>query len=232
VELQTKQLRESLEQISQERDRSDELLLNILPSEIAHELKEKGKAEARNYEMVSLIFTDFKEFTEISEKMNAIQLVDEINHCFIGFDSICEKHKVEKIKTIGDAYMAVAGLPIQTPETAKVAVNTALEMQEFIQQRKVERERNGEVAFEMRIGIHSGPVVAGIVGSKKFQYDLWGDTVNTASRIEQLGEVGKVNISQATYNLLKKDPDFVFESRGKLEVKGKGEMAMWFVSKA
>ena len=231
VHEQTRQLRNSLEEISKERDRSEKLLLNILPVEIASELKEKGKADARNYEQVSIIFTDFKEFTQISEKMNAIELVDEINHCFEGFDAICEKHQVEKIKTIGDAYMAVAGLPKLTSQTAKTAVMAAFEMLEFIESRKIERECNGEVAFEMRIGIHSGPVVAGIVGSKKFQYDIWGDTVNTASRIEAMGDVGRVNISQTTYELIKKDPEFRFEKREKVAVKGKGEMQMWFVYK-
>lgn len=162
----------------------------------------------------------------------------EINHCFEAFDGIIEKYNVEKIKTIGDAYMAAGGLPVPTDDSVKNTVLAALEMQDFIVKRKNEFDaqisspsgRPGGARFEMRVGIHTGPVVAGIVGVKKFQYDIWGDTVNTASRIESNGEAGKVNISQATYELLKGDPDFSFESRGKIEAKGKGEIEMWFVS--
>jgi class 3 adenylate cyclase len=216
--------------IEAERDRSESLLLNILPSEIAEELKEKGKAEARDFEMVSILFTDFKGFTEQSAKLSASNLVAEINHCFQAFDGIIEKYGIEKIKTIGDAYMAAGGLPVPTDDSVKNSVLAALEMQAFIARRKAENEAKGETAFQMRVGIHTGPVVAGIVGVKKFQYDIWGDTVNTASRIEGSGEVNKVNISEATYRLLKGDPDFEFENRGKIEVKGKGEMEMYFVS--
>jgi class 3 adenylate cyclase len=212
------------------------MLLNILPEEIAQELKEKGKADARNFDLVSILFTDFKGFTEASAKMSASDLVSEINHCFEAFDGIMEKYGIEKIKTIGDAYMAAGGLPVPTDDSVKNTVLAAIEMQDFIVKRKNEFDAqisspSGRLggAFEMRVGIHTGPVVAGIVGVKKFQYDIWGDTVNTASRMESNGEVGRVNISQATYELLKDDPDFAFESRGKIEAKGKGEMEMWFV---
>ncbi len=217
--------------IETEKDRSNNLLLNILPADIAEELKIHGKAEARDFDMVSILFTDFKGFTSASEKMSAKDLVANINHCFEAFDGICEKYKVEKIKTIGDAYMAAGGLPVPTEDSIKNTVLAALEMQHFITQLHQEKEAKGEHAFEMRVGIHTGPVVAGIVGVKKFQYDIWGDTVNTAARIESNGDVGKVNISQATYEFLKDDPDFTFESRGKIEAKGKGEIAMYFVSK-
>jgi adenylate cyclase len=223
-------IRKSRAIIEKERDRSDNLLLNILPAEIAAELKEKGKADARDFDMVSILFTDFKDFTEQSEKMSAANLVDEINHCFQAFDTIMEKYRIEKIKTIGDAYMAAGGLPVPTDDSIKNTVLAALEMQAFIQARKVEKDALGQPAFEMRVGIHTGPVVAGIVGVKKFQYDIWGDTVNTASRMESSGEVGKVNISEATYDLLKNEPNFAFESRGKIEAKGKGEIEMYFVS--
>ena len=216
--------------IQREKDISEGLLLNILPEEIAQELKEKGKADARNFDLVSILFTDFKGFTEQSAKLSASELVYEINQCFEAFDGIIEKYNIEKIKTIGDAYMAAGGLPVPTDESVKNTVLAALEMQAFISKRKTEMDAVGKLAFEMRVGIHTGPVVAGIVGVKKFQYDIWGDTVNTASRIESNGEVGKVNISQATYELLKSDPDFAFESRGKIEAKGKGEMEMLFVS--
>ncbi len=216
--------------IGKEKQRSESLLLNILPAEVAEELKEKGEAEARDYDMVSIIFTDFKGFTEKSEKLSASALVKEINNCFKAFDHICEKYDIEKIKTIGDAYMAAGGLPVPEDVSVKHTVLAALEMQDFIVKQHQEKEAKGEHAFEMRVGIHTGPVVAGIVGVKKFQYDIWGDTVNTASRMESSGAVGKVNISATTYNFIKDDPEFSFEFRGKVNAKGKGEIDMYFVS--
>jgi len=218
--------------IEEERDRSDNLLLNILPEEIAKELKEKGKADARDFDMVSMLFTDFKQFTQASEKLSAQVLVGEINACFEAFDAIMEKYSIEKIKTIGDAYMAAGGLPIPSDDSVKNTILAGLEMQEFIVKRKKERDEKGLPAFEMRVGIHTGPVVAGIVGVKKFQYDIWGDTVNTANRMESYSADGMVNISKATYDLVKEEPEFEFESRGKIEVKGKGEMEMFFVSRS
>lgn len=214
-----------------EKDRSENLLLNILPAEIAAELKANGKAEARNFDMVSILFTDFKDFTLTSEKLSAHELVSEINTCFEAFDAVCEKYKVEKIKTIGDSYMGAGGLPIQADDAVKNTVLAALEMQEIIAKYKAENEAQNKAVFQMRVGIHTGPVVAGIVGVKKFQYDIWGDTVNTASRMESSGAVGKVNISATTYEILKDDATFVFESRGKVEAKGKGEVEMYFVTK-
>jgi len=217
--------------IEKERDRSDNLLLNILPEEIARELKEKGKADARDFDMVSILFTDFKGFTVQSEKLSAADLVNEINECFKAFDAIIEKYAIEKIKTIGDAYMAAGGLPVPSDDSVKNTVLAALEMQKFIKERKREKEEKGEPAFEMRVGIHTGPVVAGIVGVKKFQYDIWGDTVNTASRMESSGLVGEVNISEATYAFLKDDKQLAFKSRGKIHAKGKGEIEMYLVNK-
>ena len=222
-------VRKSKAELQKEKNISESLLLNILPEEIAQELKEKGKADARDFDMVSILFTDFKGFTEQSAKLSATELVREINHCFEAFDGIMEKYSIEKIKTIGDSYMAAGGLPVPTSDSVKNTVLAALDMQAFISKRKADMDAIGKPAFEMRVGIHSGPVVAGIVGLKKFQYDIWGDTVNTASRIESNGEVGKVNISHATYELLKFKREFTFESRGKIEAKGKGEMEMWFV---
>jgi len=224
-------VRKSRNIISKERDRSDNLLLNILPADIAAELKEKGKADARDFDLVSILFTDFKGFTAASEKLSAQDLVSEINTCFEAFDGIMTKYGIEKIKTIGDAYMAAGGLPVPSDDSMKKTVLAALEIQAFITNRKAKMEAQNKPAFEMRVGIHTGSVVAGIVGVKKFQYDIWGDSVNTASRMESKGEVGKVNISQATYNLLKDDPDFSFESRGKIEAKGKGKIEMYFVTK-
>jgi class 3 adenylate cyclase len=217
--------------IEKEKDRSENLLLNILPAEIAQELKEKGRANARDFDSVSILFTDFKGFTEASANLSAQDLVSEINTCFEAFDGIMDKYHIEKIKTIGDAYMAAGGLPIPTDESVRNTVLAALDMQCFIAKRKAANDALDKPAFEMRVGVHTGPVVAGIVGVKKFQYDIWGDTVNTASRMENNGEAGKVNISQATYEMLKSDPDFSFESRGKIEAKGKGEIYMYFVSK-
>ncbi len=216
--------------IEKEKDRSENLLLNILPAEIAEELKEKGKADARDFDLASILFTDFKEFTRTSEKFSARQLVAEINACFKTFDAICEEYGIEKIKTIGDAYMAAGGLPVPTNDSIKNTVLAALKMQSFISKRKKERDANKLPAFEMRVGIHTGAVVAGIVGVKKFQYDIWGDTVNTASRIESHGEVGKVNISRTTYKLLKDDPGLAFINRGKTKAKGKGLIEMYFVT--
>lgn len=218
--------------LQKEKDRSDNLLLNILPEEIAEELKATGKANARDFDLVSILFTDFEDFTETSAKMDANQLVDEINYCFRGFDLIIEKYKIEKIKTIGDSYMAAGGLPVPFDDSVKNTVLAALELQDFIADRKTENLANGRNGFEMRVGIHTGPVVAGIVGVKKFQYDIWGDTVNTASRMESNGSINEVNISEATYNFIKADARFKFTKREDINVKGKGLMSMWFVSRA
>ena len=222
-------IRNSRDIISKEKERSENLLLNILPAEVAQELKDKGKAEARNFERASILFTDFITFTQNSEKLSASELVEELNICFESFDSILDKYKIEKIKTIGDAYMAAGGIPVPSEESVKHTVLAALEMQSFIEKRRREKLGKGQLGFEMRVGINTGPVVAGIVGTKKFQYDVWGDTVNTASRIESLGQGGKVNISKTTFELLKDDPEFTFESRGKIRAKGKGEIEMYFV---
>ncbi len=222
-------VRKSKAIIEKEKDRSENLLLNILPAEIAEELKIKGKADAQDFDMVSILFTDFKGFTQASEKLTAKELIEEINVCFKAFDYICESHGVEKIKTIGDAYMAAGGLPIPSEDSIKNTVLAALEMQAFISNRIIEKDKLNEMSFKMRLGIHTGPVVAGIVGVKKFQYDIWGDTVNTASRMESSGETGRVNISEDTYAALKDDSEFTFESRGKIEAKGKGEIEMYFV---
>jgi adenylate cyclase len=221
-------LNKALKELGIEKQRSDELLLNILPSEIADELKKKGTAEAKLVEQVTVLFTDFKGFTEASEKLSPEELVAEINECFSAFDYIMQKHGVEKIKTIGDAYMAVGGLPSQNSSHATDTVNAAIEIQQFMEKLKKEKAAEGKASFEIRIGIHSGSVVAGIVGVKKFQYDIWGDTVNTASRMESSGEVGRINISGSTYELVK--TKFDCSHRGKIAAKGKGEIDMYFVN--
>lgn len=218
--------------LAKEQTRSESLLLNILPAEIAKELKEKGAATPRDYGEVSILFTDFVRFTDISTKLSAKELVTELNECFKGFDLILDQYRIEKIKTIGDSYMAASGLPVATKDSVMNAVLAGISMQKFIEERKRANESLGKPYFEMRVGINTGPVVAGIVGVKKFQYDVWGDTVNIASRMESKGESGKVNISQSTYNLLKDDSQFSFFYRGKIEVKGKGELDMWFAQMA
>jgi class 3 adenylate cyclase len=222
----------SKKELQKEKDISEGLLLNILPEEVAEELKQKGYADTKEFEQSTILFTDFKGFTETAQKLTAAELVSEINACFEAFDGIIDKYHVEKIKTFGDAYMAAGGLPLPSSGSVKNTVLAALEMQKFITDRKRMREESNSPAFEMRVGMHTGPVVAGIVGVKKFQYDVWGDTVNTASRVESNGEAGKVNISQYTYEILKDDSDFAFENRGKIEAKGKGALDMWFVYQA
>jgi class 3 adenylate cyclase len=215
--------------IQKEKDRSEELLLNILPEEVAEELKAKGTAEAVQIDHVTVLFTDFKGFTALSELVTPKQLVKDLHECFSAFDRICETHGLEKIKTIGDAYMAAGGLPVPNATHASDAIAAALEMRDFIAEGKARKIAAGQPFFEIRIGIHTGPVVAGIVGVKKFQYDIWGDTVNTASRMESSGEVGHVNISESTYERVKNEPGLTFTSRGKVQAKGKGVLEMYFV---
>ena len=213
--------------ITKEKVRYEELLLNILPEEVVRELKESGKSEARVYEMVTVMFTDFKDFTAIGEQMTASELVKEIDFCFSSFDKIIQKHGIEKIKTIGDSYMCVSGLPIVNKTHALEIVKAGLEIRDFMENHKKEKLAKGETPFDIRIGINTGPVVAGIVGVKKFAYDIWGDTVNLASRMESSGEAGKVNISGSTYQLIK--DKFTCTHRGKIQAKNKGEIDMYFV---
>ncbi|MEO8588202.1 MAG: adenylate/guanylate cyclase domain-containing protein [Flavobacteriales bacterium] len=217
--------------IQKERDRSDELLHNILPEEVAAELKAKGHTDAKHFDEVTILFSDFKGFTAVSEQLSPAALVEELNVCFKAFDAIMGAHGVEKIKTIGDAYMAAGGVPAPRPDAVLETTLAALDMQAFMEQRHVERTRAGLPAFQMRIGMHTGPVVAGIVGSRKFQYDIWGDTVNIASRMESSGEVGRVNISESTCTFLQGIGGLRFTPRGKVHAKGKGEMEMYFVER-
>jgi class 3 adenylate cyclase len=216
-----------LKKTSKEKKKSEELLLNILPAEVADELKNTGEAKAKSFTMVTVMFTDFKGFTYVSEKVSAELLVAEIHFCFSAFDKIIQKYKIEKIKTIGDAYLCASGLPVSSYSHATDMVRAAIEIKEFIQKRKIEKEAKGEVPFEIRIGLHTGPVVAGIVGIKKYAYDIWGDTVNIAARMEQNSEAGKINISGSTYELVK--DNFNCMHRGKIDAKNKGMIDMYFV---
>jgi class 3 adenylate cyclase len=190
-------------------------------------LKEKGSAEAQLIDHVTVLFTDFKGFTAYSEKLSPKELVRDIHECFSAFDQIMGKYGMEKIKTIGDSYMAAGGLPTPNTTHATDAVNAALEIRQFIAEGKTKKMAMGAPYFEIRIGIHTGPVVAGIVGVKKFAYDIWGDTVNTASRMESSGDEGQVNISGSTYELVK--DQFKCNYRGKIEAKSKGMIDMYFV---
>ncbi|MEO8589698.1 MAG: adenylate/guanylate cyclase domain-containing protein, partial [Flavobacteriales bacterium] len=217
--------------IEHQKEISDELLLNILPEEVAAELKKSGRAEARLFDNVTILFTDFMGFTSIAEKLSPSELVQELSTCFEAFDGIVARHGVEKIKTIGDAYMAAGGLPVPTEGSVRNTVLAGLEMQSFMRAHAAQRIAEGKLAFEMRVGIHTGPVVAGIVGVKKFQYDIWGDTVNIASRMESNCEVGHVNISESTYDRIKEAPEFCFTGRGKIVAKGKGELSMYYAKR-
>jgi class 3 adenylate cyclase len=216
--------------IEVERQRSDELLLNILPKSIAEELKKEGKARARRFEQVSVLFSDFVNFTRISEQLDPEELVEELDKCFKAFDYIIGQYPdLEKIKTIGDAYMCASGLSDRKTMPYSI-VQAALDIQNYLNEYKELRIRQGKPYFEARIGIHTGHVVAGVVGSKKFVYDIWGDTVNIAARIESNSEPGQINISEETYKLVRYR--FECQSRGKMPAKNKGEIDMYFVKKA
>jgi len=213
--------------IKNERDRSKELLLNILPEETARELETSGFAKTRFYESVTVIFTDFKGFSSIAGKLSPQALVAELNDYFGKFDEIVGTFGLEKIKTIGDAYMCAGGIPVANDNHPIAAVNAALAMQEYMRKQNLDRESRGEQGWELRVGIHTGPIVAGVVGKKKYAYDIWGDTVNIASRMESSSEPGKVNISSSTYNLIKGNYDCTY--RGKISAKNIGEIDMYFV---
>jgi class 3 adenylate cyclase len=221
------ELNTTLSIVEQERAKSDKLLLNILPIETARELKETGQATPQHYDLVSVLFTDFKGFTSLAEKMTPSEVIENLDTCFYALDLICDKYNLEKIKTIGDSYMCAGGLPVANTSNPMDTVLAGLEMQAFMTKWKSEKEAQGLPAWELRLGIHSGEAVAGVVGKNKFAYDIWGDTVNLASRMESSGEVGKVNISEMTYNLVKHQ--FQCTYRGEIQAKNKGEVKMYFV---
>lgn len=228
-----KTLRELAEKnkiIAEEKKRSDELLLNILPAEVMHELKASGKTQARNYAKATVLFADIKDFTTISEQLTPEELIEALDTYFERFDKVIEKYDIEKIKTIGDAYVCAGGVPTKSENNPDIVVKAALEFIEEINKLKAERTKSGLPTFEFRMGIHTGQLVAGVIGIRKFAYDIWGDTVNMAARMQQSGEPNKVNISGSTYALVKDKFSCIY--RGKIEAKNKGEIEMYFVEKA
>jgi len=216
--------------IQKEQKKSDDLLLNILPMTAAKELKEKGYAVPKKYDQTTVVFADFVNFTGLSSSMSPETVVKELNECFKVFDAIMDEYGLEKIKTIGDAYLCIGGLPTPNKTHAEDAAKAALAMMDFIQKRYETKMAAGEAAWQMRMGLHSGPVVAGIVGTKKFVYDIWGDSVNVASRIESNSIPGKINISHATYQLI--HHQFKLTPRGEIQAKNKGGMKMYFLENA
>jgi class 3 adenylate cyclase len=213
--------------IENEREKSDKLLRNILPDTIADELKNTGRVAPRFYEEATVLFTDFLGFTQIAEKMSPAELIRELDNCFSYFDQVAKRYRLEKLKTIGDAYMCAGGIPTANKTHALDCVLAALEIRAFMQQMQEIKAGLGLPYWQLRIGIHTGPVVAGVIGESKFAYDVWGDTVNTASRMEGVGVAGEINISVHTYEQVKYFFDCGF--RGRLAVKGKDAMEMYFV---
>jgi class 3 adenylate cyclase len=212
--------------ISREKKTSENLLLNILPAETAEELKQYGKVQAKKFDSVSVLFTDFKDFTRHSSALTPENLVRSVDYYFSKFDEIIGKHGLEKIKTMGDSYMCAGGLHVHQDDHAIKMIQASFEMVQIMEESKNDSETI--MAYDIRIGVNTGPVVAGVVGTKKFAYDIWGDTVNVASRMESNSERGKINISQNTYELIK--DTFDCEYRGEIEVKNKGMMKMYYVN--
>ncbi len=234
IVMQRKQIQSLLQAQSRSRSelqvavgKANKLLLNILPSSIAEELKEKGLTQPVHFNSASVLFTDFKGFTVIAQTMSPTELIQELDRCFSYFDQVCEKYGLEKLKTIGDAYMCAGGLPKSNKTHAIDCTLAALEMQSFMNQMKEIKAAQHLPYWEIRLGIHTGPLVAGVIGEKKFAYDIWGDTVNTASRMESSGTPGKVNISSQTYQII--NPYFDCKHRGKIQAKNKGEIDMYYV---
>lgn len=214
---------------NEERNKSEKLLLNILPMHVADELKKYNRVTPMHFNSATVLFTDMVGFTKIAERLSPGELIHELDACFAKFDEIIRQFDMEKIKTIGDAYMAAGGLPDINQSHALDSVLAAIQMQHFMVQMKKDKEAKNQPFWQIRLGIHTGPLVAGVIGTEKFSYDVWGDTVNTASRMESSGAAEQVNISKATYDLVHEY--FVCEYRGKLVAKNKGEIDMYFVKR-
>jgi class 3 adenylate cyclase/AmiR/NasT family two-component response regulator len=219
-----KKLKIRTEELKAEKEKSDLLLQNILPIQIIKELKENGIIKPRDYDCVSLLFTDFEGFTQLASSMPPGELVAELNEIFKNFDMIIHKYGLEKLKTIGDSYMVGGGFPVETNDHAIKIVSASIDMQEII----IKRNRYSKFEWKMRAGIHSGNIVAGVVGKIKYSYDVWGNTVNLASKMERHSMPGKINITAATYNLIK--DEFDCEYRGAIDIPGNGKVDMFFVS--
>jgi class 3 adenylate cyclase/CheY-like chemotaxis protein len=228
LEMQSYRLVEQKRQLEEEKRKSDELLKNILPYEIAEQLKNKGKVDAKKYRRASIMFTDFKGFSNLSAQLEPEEIIQELGIFFAKFDEIIDLHFIEKIKTIGDAYMCVGGLPLRNKSNPIDTTLAGLEIQRFVRRYNEQRKSEGLPVWELRLGIHTGPVIAGVIGTKKFAYDIWGDAVNTASRMETSAEPGRVNISGVTYNLI--EEFFDCEYRGKIAAKNIGEIDMYYVN--
>jgi len=229
LESQREEIEKQKEFIENQKKKSDELLLNILPFETAEQLKKKGFAKSKQYKLVSILFTDFKGFSKMADVMNSQDLINELNVYIQKFDEIIEGHYIEKIKTIGDAYMCAGGLPLRNKSNPIDVTLAGLKIQKFMKDYAAEKRKNNEVVWQLRLGIHTGDVIAGVIGKKKFAYDIWGDAVNKASRMEQAGEIDRVNVSGSTYEYIKDYFDCTF--RGKIEVKNNGELEMYFVNR-
>lgn len=213
--------------LDKQKDQIEHLLLNILPKEVAAELQNSGESKPRYFEEASILFTDFKGFTAIADKLSPGILVEDLNECFIAFDNIIEKYNLEKIKTIGDSYMCAGNIPSADPEHAYNMVKAAIEIQAYMEEHNTRRAAKGSEAWEIRIGLNIGPVVAGVVGKKKYAYDIWGSAVNIASRMESNGTPGKVNISAYMYETIK--DRFHCSYRGKIYAKNIGDLDMYYV---
>ena len=220
-------INERTDELIKEKDKSENLIANLLPKDTADELKTKGKATKRKYQMATVLFSDIQGFTRLAEQMNPETLIDILDSFYLHFDTVVEKYNIEKIKTIGDAYMCAGGIPEKNRTNPVEVIMAALEMQQYLKELHKKPSKKNTRLWDIRIGIHTGSVIAGVVGHKKLSYDIWGDTVNIASRMESSGEAGKINISGSTYELVK--DFFNCEYRGKMPVKYKGEIDMYFV---
>ena len=218
-----RQREDALAALRVEQDKAEGLLLNILPRSIADKLKAETATIADQFAEASILFADVVDFTRLSGRLQPAEVVDILDHLFTHFDELAERYDVEKIKTIGDCYMVAAGVPTPRPDHARVMALMALDMREAMRS----QDAVGHLGLEIRIGINSGPVVAGVIGRKRFLYDLWGDAVNTASRMETHGAPGRIQVTRATYELLA--PEFELESRGTVPIKGKGEIETWYL---